>query len=140
MTPEVVMRPLQCTFPHPVGEALTAVEAALKDEGFGVLTEIDVQAVFRAKLGVEHEGHRILGVCNPHLAKRALDVDRDVALLLPCTVTLRETEGGTDVRVLDPDAAFRLGAPSTQEGLAPLAHDVHERLARVLDALERVQG
>jgi uncharacterized protein (DUF302 family) len=140
MAQEVAMRPLHRTIPRSLGEARTAVEAALKDEGFGVLSEIDLQAVMKAKLGVEHEGHRILGVCNPHLAKRALDVDRDVALLLPCTVTLRETDEGTEVRVLDPDAAFRLAAPSTQEGLAPLAEDVSERLARALDALERLQG
>ena len=121
--------------PAPLEPTRAAVEAALKNEGFGVLTEVDVQAVFRAKLGSEHEGHRILGVCNPQFAKRALDADRDVALLLPCTVTLREVEGGTEVQVLDPERAFRLAAAATQERLAPLAGEVGERLARAVAAV-----
>jgi len=118
--------------PAPLSEARAAVEIALKAEGFGVLTEIDLQATFKAKLGADHEGHRILGVCNPEIAKRALDLDRDVALLLPCTVTLREVAAGTEVRVLDPQQAFSLAAPATRERLAPLAGQVAERLAAAL--------
>ncbi len=128
------------TIAAPLADVRPAVEAALKTEGFGILTEIDLQATFRAKLDADHEGHRILGVCNPQIAKRALDLDRDVALLLPCTVTLREVAGGTEVRVLDPDAAFTLAAPATQEGLAPLAGDVGERLARALATIEVAGG
>ena len=130
------MPKLHLTVPAPLAEVRPAVEAALKTQGFGVLTEIDLQATFRAKLDADHEGHRILGVCNPQIAKRALDLDRDVALLLPCTVTLREVEGGTEVRVLDPVAAFTLAAPATQARLAPLAADVGERLAKALAAIE----
>jgi uncharacterized protein (DUF302 family) len=123
------------TLAAPLAHVRPAVEAALKAEGFGVLTEIDLQATFRAKLDADHEGHRILGVCNPQIAKRALDLDRDVALLLPCTVTLRDVAGGTEVRILDPGAAFTLAAPATQEALAPLAGEVGERLARALAAI-----
>jgi uncharacterized protein (DUF302 family) len=134
------MPQLHLTVPAPLADVRPAVEAALKTEGFGVLTEIDLQATFRAKLGVEHEPHRILGVCNPQIAKGALDLDRDVALLLPCTVTLREVEAGTEVRVLDPQSAFTLAAPATQARLAPLAADVGERLARALAAIEVPSG
>jgi uncharacterized protein (DUF302 family) len=130
------MPQLQLTVPAPLAAVRPAVEAALKTQGFGVLTEIDLQATFRAKLGVDHEPHRILGVCNPQIAKGALDLDRDVALLLPCTVTLREVEGGTEVRVLDPESVFTLAAPATQARLAPLAADVGERLSRALAAIE----
>jgi uncharacterized protein (DUF302 family) len=130
------MSPLHVTLPTPLPATRAAVEAAFKAEGFGVLTEIDVQATLREKLGAAHEGHRILGICNPHLAKQALDIDRDVALLLPCTVTLRElADGGTEVRVLDPKAAFTLAAPDTRARLEPLADDVAARLGAALSAL-----
>jgi len=127
---------LQRTVPAAIAEVRPAVEAALKTQGFGILTEIDLQATFRAKLDADHEGHRILGVCNPQIAKRALDLDRNVALLLPCTVTLREVPGGTEVIVLDPEAAFTLAAPATRAQLAPLAGEVGERLATALAAIE----
>ncbi len=126
------MPQLYAIIPAALPAVRTAVEAALKAEGFGVLTEIDMQATFKAKLGADHEGHRILGVCNPAIAKRALDLDRDIALLLPCTVTLREVAGGTEVKILDPEQAFTLAAPATRAQLAPLAGEVGEKLARAL--------
>lgn len=129
------MDPLRTTVPAPLAEARPAVEAALKAQGFGILSEIDLQATFQAKLGVAHEGHRILGVCNPNFAKRALDVDRDVALLLPCTVTLREVEGGTEVRVLDPEEAFQVAASATRAQLEPLAGEVKGLLAAAVATL-----
>ena len=129
------MDPLRTIVPAPLPEARSAVEAALKAQGFGILSEIDLQATFQAKLGVAHEGHRILGVCNPNFAKRALDVDRDVALLLPCTVTLREVEGGTEVRVLDPEEAFQVAAPETRAQLEPLAGEVKGLLVATVAAL-----
>ena len=130
------MPQLHAIIPAALPAVRTAVEAALKTEGFGVLTEIDMQATFKAKLGADHEGHRILGVCNPVIAKRALDLDRDIALLLPCTVTLREVAGGTEVQILDPEQAFTLAAPATRAQLAPLAGEVGEKLARALAALQ----
>lgn len=129
------MDPLRSIVSAPLVEARAAVEAALKAQGFGILSEIDLQATFQAKLGVAHEGHRILGVCNPGFAKRALDVDRDVALLLPCTVTLREVEGGTEVRVLDPEEAFQVAAPATRAELEPLAGEVKGLLAAAIAGL-----
>lgn len=109
--------------------------AALADHGFGVLWELDLQAIFASKLGAEHEGHKILGVCNPTLAKAALDADRDVALLLPCSATLREVERGTEVAILDPERAFQLAAPETQPKLAELAGDAQARLGAAIAAL-----
>ncbi len=107
---------------------------ALEDQGFGVLTRIDLRATLHEKLGVEHEAHEILGVCNPPLAHQALTIDPDVALLLPCSITLRDVGGATEVRVLDPERAFTLAAPTTREALEPLAHEVRSRLEAVLTA------
>jgi len=129
------MPELHAIVPKSLPDTRAAIEAALKTEGFGVLTEVDVQAVFKAKLGADHEGHRILGVCNPVIAKRALDLDRDIALLLPCTLTLREVDGGTEVKVLDPRLAFTLTAPATRAQLEPLAGEVGDMLARALAAV-----
>ncbi len=129
------MDPLRTTLSAPLVDVRTNVEAALKAQGFGILTEIDLQATLKTKLGVDHEGHRILGVCNPGFAKRALDADRDVALLLPCTVTLREVAGGTEVCVLDPEEAFLVAAPETRAKLAPLAGEVKGQLIAAVAAL-----
>jgi uncharacterized protein (DUF302 family) len=85
------------------------VEAALKTEGFGILTEIDVQSTLKAKLGVEFPEYRILGVCNPALAHRALGIDPGVGLLLPCTVVIAaDRSGNAEVSVLDPEAMMRI--------------------------------
>ncbi|MDF1521883.1 MAG: DUF302 domain-containing protein [Trueperaceae bacterium] len=108
--------------------------AALVEQGFGVLTCIDLRATLHEKLGVEHEAHEILGVCNPQLAYQALTIDPDVALLLPCSVTLRDVGGATEVRVLDPERAFTLAAPATRSALEPLAREVRSRLEAVLTA------
>jgi uncharacterized protein (DUF302 family) len=112
-----------------------AVREALKVEGFGVLTEIDVEATLRAKLGdgqADEVGPtRILGACNPALAHRALMTQRDVALLLPCNVVLRESEGRTEVSVADPGAMVEMAG----ESLSDIAADARERLTRVIAAL-----
>ena len=110
------------------------LSTALADQGFGVLTRIDLRETLHEKLGVEHEAHEILGVCNPPLAHQALTIDPDVALLLPCTITLRDVDGATEVRILDPERAFTLAAPATRDALEPLAHDVRSRLEAVLAA------
>jgi uncharacterized protein (DUF302 family) len=86
----------------PIAQAEEAVRAALKDQGFGVLTELDVAAVFREKLGVDRPGLKILGACNPQFAHRALEIDPNASLLLPCNVVLEETEAGTKVSAVDP--------------------------------------
>ena len=128
------MTPLQATVPDELARVRERLEHALVAEGFGVLTHIDLRATLKAKLGVEHEEHHILGVCNPQLAKQALDVDSDVALLLPCTVTLRAVGGATEVRILDPEHVFTLASESARASLTPLAGEARRRLASALDA------
>lgn len=121
------------TLPASTEQLRPRVEAALRDEGFGVLTEIDVAATLKAKLGLERAPYLILGACNPKLAARALEIDPSIGALLPCNVVLREVEGeGTTVEIIDPDAA--LGISGSVE-LAPVAAEATERLRRVLDAV-----
>jgi uncharacterized protein (DUF302 family) len=108
------------------------VETALRAEGFGVLTEIDVAATLRAKLGVERDPYVILGACNPPLAHRALEADPSVGALLPCNVVLRADAGGTIVEAMDPAAA--LGLVETA-GVAEVAGDARARLERAVAAV-----
>jgi len=86
----------------PIDEAEAAIRAALVENGFGVLTEIDVAATLKKKLDVDRTPLKILGACNPNLAHRALTIDPSVALLLPCNVVLEETDGTTTVTAVDP--------------------------------------
>jgi uncharacterized protein (DUF302 family) len=114
-------------------EALAKVPEALKTEGFGVLTEIDVQHTLKQKIGADFRRYRILGACNPHLAHRALSTTLDAGLMLPCNVVVYETDQGTAmVHAIDPMQASSLHDP----GLEPVATDVREKLQRVLDRLE----
>jgi uncharacterized protein (DUF302 family) len=117
--------------------ALQRTRDALKAEGFGILTEIDLQAAFKEKLGRDFRRYVILGACNPPLAFSAVSTDPEVGLLLPCNVTVEAaTEGGTTVRLVDPVsllAAIDLGAGSA---LGTLAADTGARLQRVASALQ----
>ena len=90
------------TLDAPFGEAVARVRAALAGQGFGVLTEIDVTATMRAKLGEQMEDYVILGACNPPFAHQALGIDRSIGLLLPCNVVVRAGSDGTVVEALDP--------------------------------------
>ena len=122
------------TVAQPVAQVKPRVEAALQAEGFGVLTEIDVAATLKAKLGVERPPYLILGACNPTLAHAALEADPSIGVLLPCNVVLREDEPGiTAIEVLDPVVALSIaGKPS----IAPIASEARERLSRVVSVLE----
>lgn len=130
-----VMASLTTHVAHDIDTTQDRLTSALAEQGFGVLWNLDLQAIFADKLGVDHEGQRILGVCNPRLAKSALDADRDVALLLPCTATLREVDGGTEVAILDPERAFQLAADDTRPKLEALAGDARARLVAAIEAL-----
>lgn len=124
------MRPFETTVEMPIVEARQAVEGALAAHGFGVLTEIDVAATLKAKLGIEVPPLVILGACNPMFAHQALELDPDAALVLPCNVVLESTAGGgTRVRAVNPhdlmpDPAF-----------AGLAEEAARELAGALEEI-----
>lgn len=114
------------------------VSAALMEEGFGVLTEIDVQATLKKKLELDRPGYKILGACNPSLANQALEIDPDIGLLLPCNVVIREeADGSKTVAFMDPLAVLQL---VESPEITHLAEDVRARLIRVKERLERGSG
>ena len=110
------------------------VTAALRDEGFGVISEIDLQSTFRAKLGRETRPYTILGACNPQLASRSLEILPAIGLMLPCNVVLSEDEHGDIlVAAASPSAMFQMA--EDPGGLAAIAADAEARLRRAIAAL-----
>jgi uncharacterized protein (DUF302 family) len=115
-------------------DSVNAVTEALKQQGFGVLTEINVKAVFKEKLDIDKRPYIILGACNSVLAKQALDAEPDIGLLLPCNVVVREEEDGrTAVAFMDPSAVLGL---VKNPGVESLAAEVKGRLEQVCDAIK----
>ena len=124
---------MQRTLDRGFDEVLARIPEALKAEGFGVLTEIDVQATLKKKLDVDFRRYRILGACNPPFAHQALQHSLDVGTLMPCNVIVYETDDGkTVVRAVDPLQTF---AAQGDPALRPLAEQVQQKLKRALDAI-----
>lgn len=113
-------------------QAVAAVTQALAKEGFGVLTEIDVQATLKKKLNLERPPYKILGACNPQFAHRALEAEPQIGALLPCNVIVREEGGKTIVEFMDPDAVLKL---VERPEIGSIAAEVRQRLQRVMAAL-----
>lgn len=115
-------------------DAIEAVQAALKDEGFGVLTEIDVAATMKKKLDLDYPAYRILGACNPPFAHKALSLENKIGTMLPCNVIVRDQGDGTiEVAAVDPAASMKA---VENEELAAVAGEVRAKLQRVIDSLD----
>ncbi len=125
---------LKKTVGLPPSEAEARVRAELEEEGFSVLTEIDVKATFKQKLDIDFKPYRILGACNPTLAHQALTAEEDIGLLLPCNLVVYEgeSEGTSVVAVLDPVVQLSV---TGREDIEPLAREVASRLERVLERI-----
>lgn len=123
---------MKTTTSEPMAETEDRVREALAEEGFGVLTEIDVAQTLKTKLGLDHRPYRILGACNPQLAAEALGNEIDVGLLLPCNVVIYENGEDTVVTALDPSMMVEMtGNPA----LESIATEARVRLERVIDAV-----
>jgi len=121
------------TVDQPYAEAVSRTREALAEQGFGILTEIDVQATMKSKLGVDVEAYVILGACNPELAYQALEVDRSIGVLLPCNVVVSaRASGGSTVAILDPQIMAEV---TELPALQPVADEASRRLQGVLDTL-----
>lgn len=119
--------------PSDFDTAIENVTAALKEEGFGILTEIDVRATFKKKLDVDFRPYKILGACNAPFAYKALQAEEKIGTMLPCNVIVRETENGeVEVAAVDPVASMQA---IKNEALGEIANTVRERLKRVVEGL-----
>ncbi|HMM41584.1 MAG TPA: DUF302 domain-containing protein [Thermomicrobiales bacterium] len=119
----------------PYDEAIERTKAALKEEGFGVLTEIDVRKTLKEKIDADFEPYIILGACNPGLAHRALLAEHEIGLLLPCNVIVHDDgDGRSKVSVMDPNAAMGL---VESDAVAAVAAEAREKLQRALEALQK---
>jgi uncharacterized protein (DUF302 family) len=116
----------------PYAEAVEAVKAALGDQGFGVLTEIDIKATLKQKLDVDVPAQVILGACRPPLAHQSLQAEPSIGLLLPCNVVVRETDDGTVVEAVDPQTMVQM---TDNDGLQAVADEAKQRLEKALASL-----
>jgi len=122
----------------PYKEALASVEEALKEEGFGVLTKIDVSATLKDKLNEDFRPYAILGACNPPLAHQALLAEPSVGLMLPCNVTVEARDDDNSlVRIINPQIMMGIGGLEENEAIVAVANEAYQRLSRVAAALNR---
>jgi uncharacterized protein (DUF302 family) len=126
----------EVTLDGPYAESLERVIEALKEEGFGVLTRIDVHDAFKEKLGVEFRNYSILGACNPALAHKALSNRPDAGLMLPCNLIVEENDDGTLVRIVDPAAMMQAGGFAGDPVLKEVGSEAEVRLRRVAETLK----
>jgi uncharacterized protein (DUF302 family) len=124
------MKAIQTTIAATLADAELIVRSALRDQGFGVLTEMDVAAILKEKIGIDRSPLKILGACNPDFANRALTIDPTVSLLLPCNVVLETVANGTHVAIADPRELM----PGVE--LADLADEAARQLIAVIGAIE----
>ena len=117
----------------PIGDVRETVTAALKTEGFGILTEIDMAATLRAKLGVERDPYLILGACNPPFAHQAVTFDPSIGALLPCNIVIRVDGDAVVLEVMDPKAVLGLVGDTAMDEVAA---EVRARLVRAVEAVE----
>jgi uncharacterized protein (DUF302 family) len=128
----------EVTVPAAYEQAIEKTTDALKAEGFGILTRIDVKQTLKDKLNADFRPYVILGACNPPLAHKALSHDGQVGLMLPCNVTVEAKDDKSSiVRIGDPDAFLKIGAFAKDPVLQGVAKEARERLARAADALKR---
>ena len=126
----------EVTLDSSFGDALERVVAALKEEGFGVLTRIDVHDTLKQKIGVDFREYAILGACNPPLAHKALSARPDAGLMLPCNVIVEALDsGGTLVRIVDPAAMMQAGGLAGDPAMEAVGGEARSRLLRVAQAL-----
>jgi len=117
----------------PYAEVMTQVKTALKEQGFGVLTEIDMKQTMQEKLGIDFRPYTILGACNPPLAQSALEAELDIGLLLPCNIIVYKAEdGGSEVRILDPQIAMGI---VENPALEKIATEARHKLLKALENL-----
>lgn len=117
-------------------EVKARVAEALKTQGFGILTEIDMQRTMKTKLGVDFKPYLILGACNPNYAFRALSADESIGLLLPCNVVLRQDADGVTVSIQDPEVMFSVVDTETKKAMTGFPQEVKHSLQFVLDSLK----
>ncbi len=135
-SPVAPTRDLSRTIAGTVDQAIASVTAALKEQGFGILSDIDVAATLTSKLGVSMGPYRILGACAPHFAHQAIQVDPNIGLLLPCNVVVRELKPNeVAVSIADPVTIFSAAPPETREQLPNLAAEARAKLVTALAAL-----
>jgi len=113
-------------------ETFEKVSEALKTEGFGIVTDFDVSTAFKNKLGIDFRPYRILGACNPPFAKRTIELDDKIGVMLPCNLIIQQHEDGIEVSAIDPVAA--MGAVNNA-GISEIAKEIHVKLKNVIDSL-----